>query len=54
MSDTRNPMPADRPTLYDPAERRIRSFVTRAGRLSPLRQSGQSPEPERNEMCTWS
>lgn len=35
MSDTRKSMPADRPALYDPAERRIRSFVTRAGRLSP-------------------
>ena len=35
MSDN---LPVDKdgkPLLYDPAERRIRSFVTRAGRLSP-------------------
>jgi len=34
MSDDTNLSAAARPMLYDPAEHRIRSFVTRAGRLS--------------------
>jgi tRNA (guanine-N7-)-methyltransferase len=35
MSDTLPVNDAGKPLLYDPSERRIRSFVTRAGRLSP-------------------
>src|SRR3954471_17737098 len=34
MSDDTKPAAAARPMLYDPSEHRIRSFVTRAGRLS--------------------
>ena len=34
MSDNLIVDSADKPPLYDPADRRIRSFVTRAGRLS--------------------
>jgi tRNA (guanine-N7-)-methyltransferase len=34
MSDPTSPDTNDKTMLYDPAERRIRSFVTRAGRLS--------------------
>lgn len=34
MPDTLIDDPSGKPPLYDPAERRIRSFVTRAGRLS--------------------
>ena len=35
MSDNLPVNDAGKPLLYDPSERRIRSFVTRAGRLSP-------------------
>ena len=34
MSDNSSTDPSSKPPLYDPAERRIRSFVTRAGRVS--------------------
>lgn len=34
MSDNTNAEGQDKPMFYDPTERRIRSFVTRAGRLS--------------------
>lgn len=34
MSDNQTPDGANRPMFYDPSEHRIRSFVTRAGRLS--------------------
>jgi tRNA (guanine-N7-)-methyltransferase len=34
MSDQNPPAPPGKSMLYDPTERRIRSFVTRAGRLS--------------------
>lgn len=34
MSDSTNEQGPGRPMLYDPSEHRIRSFVTRAGRLS--------------------
>ncbi len=34
MSDTKLPDGANKPLFYDPTEHRIRSFVTRAGRLS--------------------
>jgi tRNA (guanine-N7-)-methyltransferase len=35
MSDHSHANDAGKPLFYDPTERRIRSFVTRAGRLSP-------------------
>ncbi|SNS42026.1 tRNA (guanine-N(7)-)-methyltransferase [Noviherbaspirillum humi] len=34
MSDSHTPKASGKPMFYDPTERRIRSFVTRAGRLS--------------------